>query len=513
MQTGPALRLSLMSALGSTALSAVLALGLLTVLWDRPAGARWLARLPAMLAAPHAAFAIGLALLLAPSGWIARLLAPLAGWASPPDWRSVNDPAAWSLTLALALKELPFLVWTLAAWLARPEVGPRLRAQIALGRSLGMSASQVWWRALWPAWSRALLWPVGAVLAYGLTVVDMALILGPGSPPTLAVLAWQALMDADPARNAQGAAAAVLLAGVLGAVVAGAGLVRRLTRPMRRRWQTRGIGRSSPSPLPNRPRVSGVAVAGMLAGALSALWMAVGMALVLASVTGVWRFPVLWPSGWTLQPWRQVAEALPTLGLTLAVGLAAALLAVLLVLLWLAATPPHWDRSAAVVLALPVLMPPLLLSAGLYRLALAWQLDGHAAALVAAHALMALPYVAVGLMPAWRQADPRPMQLALALGLSRAAVAWRVRRPMLARPLAAALAVGFAVSVAQYLPTLFLGAGRLTTVSTEAVTLAAGGQRATAAAFAVLQALLPLLAFALAARVGRGGGGGAGERT
>ena len=105
------------------------------------------------------------------------------------------------------------------------------------------------------------------------------------------------------------------------------------------------------------------------------------------------------------------------------------------------------------------------------------------------------------------------MQLALALGLSRAAVAWRVRRPMLARPLAAALAVGFAVSVAQYLPTLFLGAGRLTTVSTEAVTLAAGGQRATAAAFAVLQALLPLLAFALAARVGRGGGGGAGERT
>lgn len=508
VQTAPALRLSLVSALGSTALSTALALGLLTALWDRPAGARWLTRLPAMLAVPHAAFAIGLALLLAPSGWIARLLAPLAGWEAPPDWRSVSDPAAWSLTLALAFKELPFLAWTLAAWLARPEVGPRLRAQIALGRSLGLSASQVWWRALWPAWSRALLWPVGAVLAYGLTVVDMALILGPGSPPTLAVLAWQALMDADPARNAQGAAAALLLAGVLGAVVAGAGLLLRLTRPLRRRWQTRGIGgMPSPSPVPNRPRVSGVTVARMLAGALSALWGAVGMALALASVTGVWRFPALWPSGWTLQPWHQVAEALPTLGLTLAVGLAAALLAVLLVLLWLAATPPHWDRSAAVVLALPVLVPPLLLSAGLYRLALAWQLDGHVAALVAAHALMALPYVAVGLMPAWRQADPRPVQLALALGRSRAAVAWQVRRPMLARPLAAALAVGFAVSVAQYLPTLFLGAGRLTTVSTEAVTLAAGGQRATAAAFAVLQALLPLLAFALAARVGRGGVG------
>jgi putative thiamine transport system permease protein len=43
--------------------------------------------------------------------------------------------------------------------------------------------------------------------------------------------------------------------------------------------------------------------------------------------------------------------------------------------------------------------------------------------------------------------------------------------------LLAALAVGFAVSVAQYLPTLFVGAGRFNTVTTEAVTLASGGQR------------------------------------
>jgi putative thiamine transport system permease protein len=40
-------------------------------------------------------------------------------------------------------------------------------------------------------------------------------------------------------------------------------------------------------------------------------------------------------------------------------------------------------------------------------------------------------------------------------------------------------------------------------VTTEAVTLASGGQRHTAAAFALLQALLPLIGFALAAAVGR----------
>jgi putative thiamine transport system permease protein len=60
------------------------------------------------------------------------------------------------------------------------------------------------------------------------------------------------------------------------------------------------------------------------------------------------------------------------------------------------------------------------------------------------------------------------------------------------------MAVGFAVSVAQYLSTQFVGAGRHTTVTTEALTLASGGQRTLMAAFALLQALLPALAFGAA---------------
>ena len=53
--------------------------------------------------------------------------------------------------------------------------------------------------------------------------------------------------------------------------------------------------------------------------------------------------------------------------------------------------------------------------------------------------------------------------------------------------------MGFAVSVAQYLPTLYVGAGRFATVTTEAVTLAAGAQRSLMSAYAVLQMVLPVL--------------------
>jgi putative thiamine transport system permease protein len=79
----------------------------------------------------------------------------------------------------------------------------------------------------------------------------------------------------------------------------------------------------------------------------------------------------------------------------------------------------------------------------------------------------------------------------------------RIKWPLLKRALASAWAVGFAVSVAQYLPTLWVGAGRFATVTTEAVTLASGGQRSLMSAYAALQMLLPMLAFALASVWGR----------
>ena len=509
-QTGPALRASMASGLGSTLIATALSLWLTTHLWDHP---RWVAlqrRLPAMLAVPHAALAIGLMLLWMPGGWIARLVAPLAGWDTPPDWTTVNDPHALALTLALVLKETPFLLWTIAALLARPDVAPRLRQQLALGRSLGYPAAQVWWRAVWPAWGGALVWPVAAVAAYGLTVVDMALILGPGAPPTLAVLAWQWLMDADPQRNAQGAAAACALVLVMAAV---AGVLVMLHRAVQPALQARRVrGTPQPSVIPAKAGTHArrgrwipwvPAFAGMTEGGMAVLWLAAGLALAVASFSGVWRFPALWPSVWTTAAWSQAGAATGTLWTTLVVALAASALSVGLAVLWLEATPPTWDRATTAVALVPVVVPGLLLMVGAYRIALALRLDGTLAGLVIVHAWMALPYGLVTLLPAWRRFDPRHAWVAQALGRSRLAFAWQVKRPLLAAPIASALAVGFAVSVAQYLPTLFIGAGRLATVTTEAVTLSAGGQRATGAAFAVLQALLPLLGFALAGAVGR----------
>src|SRR4030095_6734493 len=80
----------------------------------------------------------------------------------------------------------------------------------------------------------------------------------------------------------------------------------------------------------------------------------------------------------------------------------------------------------------------------------------------------------------------------------------RIKLPLLLGPLLIAAAVGFAVSVGQYLPTLFAGNGRVATLTTDAVTLAAGADRRVIGVYAALQALLPCLAYLAAVVCGSG---------
>ena len=356
------------------------------------------------------------------------------------------------------------------------------------------------WPQLWPR----LLGPLLAVLAYNLTVVDVALVIGPGTPPTLAVLAWQWLQDADPATNAQGAAAAWLLAAALALAAA---LTWGSTRsPLWRRRQTRGPDAMRAAAQPSPGTITTIIIRATTHQPLDWLlgvYLTVGLALGLGSVTGSWPFPQLLPETWSLAAWQSVMSSSTTLWVTTGLALASSLSALLWAVAWLELAPHSWQAKAQALLYLPLALPSVLWALGLHQLALAWGLDGQASGLWLAHTLACLPYVLLALQGPYTSFDARLAQLAATLGRSHWAFLWQVKWPLLRAALAASLAVGFAVSVAQYLPTLYVGAGRFNTVSTEAVTLASGGQRSLTAAYAGLQWLLPVLMFALAARLGR----------
>jgi putative thiamine transport system permease protein len=446
-----------------------------------------------MLAVPHAAFAIGFAFLVAPSGWLLRAFSPWAtGFEAPPPWATTQDPWGLGLIAVLVAKEVPFLLWAAATQLQRADVANRWSRELELARGMGYAPQRAWWRVLWPQLWPRLTGPLLAVLAYSLTVVDMALVIGPTSPPTLAMLAWQWLQDADAAVNAQGAAAAWLLAALVAALAACCWWwLPRLH--WRSRWTS---GRRGPARGTALRRWNPLLL-------LAFPYACVLLALAVGSVSGVWPFPAFWPASLSLEAWRSVAASAATLQTTLALALASSLTALAWAVAWLEVAPPAWDARLRQLVYLPLLLPSVLWVVGLHRLSLAWGIDGQWSALWLAHSLAAAPYVLIALSPAYLGFDPRYGQLAASLGKRRATFLLRVKWPLLKAALLAALAVGFAVSVAQYLPTLFVGAGRFATVTTEAVTLASGGQRSLTAAYAWLQWLLPALMFALAAWAGR----------
>ncbi|HSP26401.1 MAG TPA: ABC transporter permease subunit, partial [Saliniramus sp.] len=135
---------------------------------------------------------------------------------------------------------------------------------------------------------------------------------------------------------------------------------------------------------------------------------------------------------------------------------------------------------------------------GAQVLLVSFSLDATLFAVIWAHLLFVLPYVFLSLADPYRALDKRYVRISAALGASPMRTFLAVKLPMLARPIAVACAIGFAVSVALYLPTLFAGAGRIVTLTTEAVTLASGGDRRVIGVFAFIQAILPLAVYTAA---------------
>jgi putative thiamine transport system permease protein len=233
------------------------------------------------------------------------------------------------------------------------------------------------------------------------------------------------------------------------------------------------------------------------------LYVVIMLILAISSLSGVWRFPTVFPQTYTFAAWDSVWQSSATVWTTLSLAAFSSSLVIVWCVAWLELAPPAWDAALRKLLYLPLLIPSVLWVIGLHRMSLSLGVDGQWLGLLVAHMLAVLPYVFIALAPAYLGFDTRYGQVSASLGRSRIAFLLQVKWPLLRASLASAFAVGFAVSVAQYLPTLFIGAGRYQTVTTEAVTLSSGGQRSLTAAYAWLQFILPLLCFALAAWLGK----------
>lgn len=449
-----------------------------------------------LLAVPHAAAALGLAFLIAPSGWFFRAISHLtSGFDRPPDLLTVHDTWGLAMMAGLIVKEVPFLLLMSIAALPQIEAPTR----IAVARTLGYGPVTGWLKTVAPALYPLIRLPVLAVIAYSSSVVDMAIILGPTNPPPLsvAVLRWQS--DPDLSARFMAAAGALLQLGVtalaLAIWLAGERLTAALAQPWlesgRRFWCDKwlrwagGVGMAL------------VALSTMLGFVCLGIW----------SLAIAWRFPDLLPETFSLANWTRV---LPTtvgpLTATLEIGAVSTLASFAIALAALEherATGRPAGRWAMRLLYLPLVVPPVAFLFGLAVAAEASRITPGLALVALGHVVFALPYIYLSLSEPYRRLDPRWSQLAMTLGASPLRGFLEVRLPLLLAPCLTAIAVGFAISAGQYLATQLLGAGRVATLTTEAVALASGGERRIIGVWALVQTALPAVGFALAIGIPR----------
>ena len=411
-QLPQALAATLVSTLIATLGSLFIALTLLALLWPGEGWQRLSTRLPWLLAVPHVAFATSALLLFAEGGQFYRICTVC----SPQ-----LDRYGIGLGLTLAVKESAFVLWAIYA--ALPE--KRLAQQKIVLHTFGYGRMQALNWLVLPAIAPALGAVMLAVLAWSLSVVDVAIVLGPGNPPTLAVLAWQWLAQGDAQQQTKGTLLCLVLLLLLAALAAvGYGFWTAWRRAQR---DPSGIRHASHTALPARTLGGLLPLCGVLC------------ALVLLMLA---RRDDIGP----------VSDSL-------SLGLLSSLTALAILMLWL-----EWGPQRGAV----------------------W-----------------VPWMLLVLQPAWRRLDPRLILTARTLGWRQAKIFWFVKCPLMIRPALLAFATGFSVSMAQYMPTLWLGAGRFTTLTTEAVALSSGGSIPILASRALGLLLLTSSVFALAALLSR----------
>ncbi|AJQ93906.1 ABC-type uncharacterized transport system, permease component [Gynuella sunshinyii YC6258] len=490
-----ALWLTLKTGLLSAILATLLSLLLLMLLYDTRFWRiiQWL--LAPVLAFPHVAFAAGLALLIAPSGWLMRWISPgLSGFETPPDWLLVKDPAGFSLILTLTLKELPFLL--LMSLSAVHQLA--IRQSLTVARSLGYDQYQSWLKILLPQLWPQLRLPALAVLVYSLSTVELALVTGPTTPPTFAVLIHRWFNDPDLQQRLTASAAATLLLLICALAVIVVLVMEKLMQRCCRGWLINGRRSSYLKIL--RPLAAPVAAGLLIITGLNLL------VTILWSVTRRWRFPDALPSQWSGRYWLASLEQLQQpFWNTLLAGMGSVLIAIVLVVgcleyeQVLKRRNARFDPSRTLwLLYLPLLIPQIAFVFGLQTLLLTLHLEASRISLIGAHLIFVLPYTFLTLAGPYRAFDERYQTLAIALCRSRWRAFWQVKRALLTRPLLLTMSVGFAVSVAQYLVTVYVGAGRIPTITTEAVSLASGSDRRVASVYVLWQLLIPLAGYTLA---------------
>ena len=230
--------------------------------------------------------------------------------------------------------------------------------------------------------------------------------------------------------------------------------------------------------------------------------------LVLWSLSASWFYPHLVPQIWGIRAWEYVfgtagPQIIQGVLQSLTVAAVTALISIMI------GYPAGrvlglYDFKGkdliSVLLTLPVIVPPLCVAMGLHlwfiRLGLAETFMG----VVLVHLTFCLPYTVFVMWGVFSNYNPEFEDQARSLGASAARVVMQVMLPLTFPGLVVAALFSFLLSWSQYLSTLIIGGGKVTTLPILLFALMGSGDRPVAAAVSLVFVLPAFAVLLLSAR-------------
>lgn len=431
-----------------------------------------------LLSLPHLAIALGLVFLFSDGSlFFVDLGLPRKGLST--------------LIIAIVIKEVPFFLLIFSA------IGRQLpiKCWLLQGKAMGYQDYRCWWFLVFPPLLKQSRLALLAATAYTLSVVDVSMLVGPNIPELFAVSVyrWQTSFAAGDQALAfwSNAFLMLLLAMSVFILYAHEKLAHAGCKTLAIKGSRFPIGIISPVFKAWLPML-GLLTAMMVL--VFALW-SLGINLHSRSVTLTQLTTRLWQDEWLF-------FALP-LQNSLLIGLLAGLLGVAFALLALELQRQKGKYWPDYYWLLAIILPQLSMVLG-WQIMHIWSQGGyHSSWIVLSHLPFTFAYAYLVLKGPFQSVEPQYELLAASFGYSSWQSWWQVRFRLLLPAVFTAFAITFSVSIAQYIPTLMIGAGRVITITTEAVAIGTGSQQDLIALYVLLQSILPFMAFFVAAVLAR----------
>jgi putative spermidine/putrescine transport system permease protein len=230
--------------------------------------------------------------------------------------------------------------------------------------------------------------------------------------------------------------------------------------------------------------------------------------LLLWSFSDRWFYPGLLPQQWGLRAWEYIfgtagVQVVQAVFQSVAVAAVTAMISVVIGVPAGRALGLYEFRSKdliSVILTLPIIVPPLCIAMGLHLWFIRLGLTESFFGVVLVHLTFCLPYTVFVMWGVFSNYDPDFEDQARSLGASSVKAVWRIMIPMTLPGMVVAVLFSFLLSWSQYLATLIIGGGEISTLPIILFSLMASGDRPVAAAVSLVFVLPAFLALLFSAR-------------